>query len=64
MKQTIRILILITAILAKNYLVEVADKGGAKVAKEDGDEGGLDYSLNTNFKMVLDGQFCYFFHFW
>ena len=59
MKRTISIFMLITALLAKNYLIEVADEG-AKEAEERGDEEGSDYSdysLNKNFKMVLDGQF-------
>ena len=64
MKRTISIFILITSLLAKNYLIEVAeeggDKGGAEVAEKEGDEGGSDYSLNKNFKMVLDGQFSYY----
>ena len=61
MKRTFTIFILLTGLLAKNYLIEVADEGedqrGAEVADDGGDEGGLDYSLNRNLKMVLDGQF-------
>ena len=61
MKRIITIFILLTGLLAKNYLIEVADEGedqrGAEVADDGGDEGGLDYSSNRNLKMVLDGQF-------
>ena len=57
MKRTITIFILLTGLLAKNYLIEVADEGGDQGGDEVADEGGLDYSLNRNLKMVLDGQF-------
>ena len=70
MKRTITIFILLTGLLAKKYLIEVADEGGdqtgdqagAEVAEEEGgDEGGSDFSLNRNLKMVLDGQLYYTF---
>ena len=56
MIRTIIIFILITTgLLAKNYLIELADEGG--------DEGktkidrGSDFSFQQNFEMVQDGQF-------
>ena len=66
MKRTITIFILLTGLLAKKYLIEVADEegdqGGVEVAEEEGgDEGGSDFSLNRNLKMVLDGQLYYTF---
>ena len=61
MHRTISIFILITGLLAKNYLIEVADEGGdegeTEIAGEAGGEQGLDYSLLQNFEMVQDGQF-------
>ena len=61
MIRTIIIFILITGLLAKNYLIEVAHKGGDEghpdVAEEEGGEAGLDYSFLKNFEMKIDGQF-------
>ena len=54
--RTISIFILITTgLLAKNYLIELADEGGD--AEEAGGEQGLDFSFLQNFEMVQDGQF-------
>ena len=66
MKRTTIIFILLTGLLAKNYLIEVADEGGdqggAEVAEEEGgDEDGSDFSLNRNLNMVLDGQLIFGF---
>ena len=70
MKRTITIFILLTGLLAKKYLIEVADEegdqggdqGGAEVAEEEGgDEDGSDFSLHRNLNMVLDGQFIFGF---
>ena len=61
MLRTISIFILITGLVAKNYLIEVADEGGdegeTETAEEAGGEQGLDYSFLPNFEMVQDGQF-------
>ena len=61
MIRTISIFILITGLVAKNYLIEVADEGGdegeTETAGESGGERGLDFSLLQNFEMVQDGQF-------
>ena len=56
MIRTISIFILITTgLLAKKYLLEVADEGGdeGKTKKE----RGSDFSFQQNFEMVQDGQF-------
>ena len=60
--RTISIFILITTgLLAKNYLIELADEGGdegeTERAGEAGGERGLDFSFLQNFEMVQDGQF-------
>ena len=61
MIRTTIIFILITGLLAKNYLIEVADEGGdeeeTEVAKEEGGEEGSDFSLQRNLEMKQDGQF-------
>ena len=61
MIKTTIIFILITGLLAKNYLIEVADEGGdeeeTEVSKEEGGEEGSDFSLQKNFRMEQDGQF-------
>ena len=61
MIRIISIFILITGLLAKNYLIKVADQGGdegeTETAEEAGGEQGLDYSFLPNFEMVQDGQF-------
>ena len=61
MIRTTIIFILITGLLAKNYLIEVAEEGGdeeeTEVAKEEGGEEGSDFSLQKNFEMEQDGQF-------
>ena len=53
--------ILITGLLAKNYLIETAEKdvdnGRDKGKEEVGEKGGSDYSLLPAVKMVLSGQF-------
>ena len=60
--RTISIFILITTgLLAKNYLIELADEGGHEgetgTTEEAGGEQGFDYSFLHNFEMVQDGQF-------
>ena len=61
MRTTIITTILITSILAKNYLIEAGDVGGHergdREAGEEGDKGGSDFSLNPSFRMEIDGQF-------
>ena len=61
MIRTTIIFILITGLLAKNYLIEVADEGGdegeTEVAKEERGEEGSDFSLQKNFEMEQDGYF-------
>ena len=53
--RTIIIFILLTCLLAKKYLIEVADEGEDEV--EEGGEEGSDYSTQDNFKMKQDGKF-------
>ena len=61
MIRTITIFIFITGLVAKNYLIEVADEGRdegeTEIAGEAGGERGLDFSFLPNFEMVQDGQF-------
>ena len=60
MLRTVTITILLTGLLAKNYLIEVADEEDHERAEEEeGDRVGSDFSVNQNFKMELDGH--YFF---
>ena len=47
------IFFLITGLLAKNYLIEVEDKG----REEERGEEGEDFSVPQNFQMEQDGQF-------
>ena len=59
MIRTTIIFILITGLLAKNYLIEVAEEDGeeTEVSNEEGGEEGSDFSLQKNFRMEQDGQF-------
>ena len=69
MTRTVIIFLLITGLLAKKYLIDVADKGGDEggneggneegaegETKEDGEgsEGGSDFSVNKGLRMVMD----------
>ena len=66
MTRTVVIFLLITpGLLARNYLIEVAnkgvgegvegqDEGGDEGADGEGREGGSDYSLNKKLRMVMD----------
>ena len=66
MTRTVLIFLLITpGLLARNYLIEVAnkrgdegvegqDEGGDEGADGEGREGGSDYSLNNKLRMVMD----------
>ena len=66
MTRTVLIFLLITpGLLARNYLIEVAnkrgdegvegqDEGGDEGADGEGREGGSDYSLNKKLRMVMD----------
>ena len=48
----------LTCLLAKKYLIEVADEGDEV---EEGGEEGSDYSTNNNFEMKQDGKFYFYF---
>ena len=58
MTRTVVIFLLITpGLLARNYLIEVANKGGGEGvegADGEGREGGSDYSFKKNLRMVMD----------
>ena len=49
------IFFLIAGLLAKNYLIEVKDKG----REEEGGEEGEDFSVPQNIQMEQDGQFSF-----
>ena len=53
MLRTNIILFLVTGLLAKNYSIEVDDKG----REEEGGEEGEDFSVPQNIQMEQDGQF-------
>ena len=67
MTRTAIIFLLITGLLAKKYLIEVANEGrdkgeddeGGKEGGEgedgEGSEGGSDFSFNNKLRMVVDG---------
>ena len=70
MTRTIIIFLLITGLLAKNYLIDAADEGGHEGGEEGGDEeggeggpevadgkgseGGSDFSYNEKLRMAMD----------
>ena len=70
MTRTIIIFLLITGLLAKNYLIDVVDEGGHEGGEEGGDEeggeggpevsdgkgseGGSDFSYNEKLRMAMD----------
>ena len=71
MTRTITIFLLITGLLAKHYLIDVADKGRAEGEDDEGvekgvegraeaadvdrSEGGSDFSFNRKLRMAIDG---------
>ena len=71
MTRTAIIFLLITGLLAKKYLIEVANEGrdkgdddeggkeggerGAEGEDGEGSEGGSDFSFNNKLRMVVDG---------
>ena len=70
MTRTITIFLLITGLLAKHYLIDVADKGRAEGEDDEGveegvegraeaadverSEGGSDFSYNEKLRMAMD----------